>query len=340
MLRLPSLPLLAGALFAALGTLSAAPSARAADAVCYNCPPEWADWASMLKAIKADTGIAVPQDNKNSGQSLSQLIAEKASPVADVAYMGVTFGIKAKDAGVTEAYKPKGIDEVPVGLKDPDGHWFTIHSGTLGLFVNKDALGGAPVPACWADLLKPEYKGMVGYLDPTSAFVGYVGAVAVNRAMGGSLDNFQPGIDYFKKLSANQPIVPKQTSFARVVSGEIPILFDYDFNAYRARYSDMGNFVFVIPCEGTVVVPYVMTMVKNAPHPAEAKMILDYVLSDKGQAMWAKAYLRPARDIELPKEISSRFLPPADYARAKPVDYGKMEQVQKGFAEAYLNQVK
>lgn len=28
--------------------------AKAADVICYNCPPEWADWASMLKSIKAD----------------------------------------------------------------------------------------------------------------------------------------------------------------------------------------------------------------------------------------------------------------------------------------------
>ncbi len=27
-------------------------SAKAADVICYNCPPEWADWASMLKARK------------------------------------------------------------------------------------------------------------------------------------------------------------------------------------------------------------------------------------------------------------------------------------------------
>ena len=30
--------------------------AAAADVICYNCPPEWADWGSMLKAIKADLG--------------------------------------------------------------------------------------------------------------------------------------------------------------------------------------------------------------------------------------------------------------------------------------------
>ena len=71
-------------------------------------------------------------------------------------------------------------------MKDPDGYWTTIRSGTLGLFVNKDALGGKPVPACWKDLLKPDYRGMVGYLDPSSAAVGYVGAVAINLALGGS----------------------------------------------------------------------------------------------------------------------------------------------------------
>ena len=129
--------LFAASALAAL-TLAVIPArpAAAADAICYNCPPEWADWGAMLKAIKADTGIDVPQDNKNSGQSLTQIIAEKASPVADVAYLGVTFGIKAKDAGVTQPYEPKGFAEIPAGLKDKDGNWFTIHSGTLGLFVN------------------------------------------------------------------------------------------------------------------------------------------------------------------------------------------------------------
>jgi hypothetical protein len=49
-----------------------------------------------------------------------------------------------------------------------------------------------------------------------------------------------------------------------VVSGEIPILFDYDFNAYRAKYTEKGKFEFVIPCEGSVVFPYVVSLVKYA----------------------------------------------------------------------------
>ncbi len=321
-------------------TLLWSASAKAEDAICYNCPPQWADWASMLKAIDEKVGVKMPHDNKNSGQTLSQLLAEKASPVADVAYYGVTTGIKAANEGVAAAYKPKGFEDIADGLKDPDGRWFTIHYGTLGLFVNKDALGGAPVPACWADLKKPEYKGMVGYLDPSSAFVGYAGAVAINRAFGGDLGNFDPAITYFKELAANDPIVPKQTSYARVVSGEIPILFDYDFNAYRGKYTESGNFEFVLPCEGSVVVPYVMSLVTNGPKPEVGKKVLDFILSDEGQAIWTNAFLKPARPVKLPQDVAAKFLPDSEYERAKPVDYAKMEKVQKAFGDRYLAEVK
>jgi putative spermidine/putrescine transport system substrate-binding protein len=315
-------------------------SAKAADVICYNCPPEWADWASMLKAIKADLNYDIPHDNKNSGQALAQILAEKSNPVGDIGYFGVTFGMKAKAQDALEPYKPVNWDQVPSGLKDQDGYWTTIHSGTLGLFVNKDALGGKPVPACWKDLLKPDYKGMVGYLDPSSAAVGYVGAVAINLALGGSASNFDPAISFFKELRKNDPIVPKQTSYARVVSGEMPILLDYDFNAYRAKYQEKGNFEFVIPCEGSVVFPYVAGLVKNAPDKEKAKKVLDYLLSDKGQAIWTNAYLRPARPIELPEAVKAKFLPDSDYARAKSVDWGQMENVQKGFVDRYLAEVR
>lgn len=327
-------------LIAALAAIMLAPSALAQDAICYNCPPEWADWASMLSALETEAGVKMPHDNKNSGQTLSQLLAERAAPVADVAYFGVSFGIKAAEEGVLASYKPAGFDEIPEGLKDPEGRWFTIHSGALGLFVNVDALRGAPVPKCWADLIKPEYRGLVGYLDPSSAFVGYAGAVAVNRAFGGDLNNFDAAIRYFSNLAKNDPIVAKQTSYARVVSGEIPILFDYDFNAYRAKYTEGGKFEFVLPCEGTVVVPYVMGLVAGAPKEEAGKKALDFILSDRGQTIWTNAYLRPARPVKLDPEVAAKFLPEAEYARATPVDYAKMAAVQAAFGERYLAEVK
>ncbi len=327
-------------LFMCIALVLGATTVRAEEhAICYNCPPEWADWKTQLDTIEKETGIRMPHDNKNSGQTLSQLIAEKDSPVADVAYYGVSFGIKAKEAGVVQPYKPAHWDDIPAGLKDPDGNWFTIHFGTIGLFINKDALEGRPVPTSFKDLLKPEYKGMIGYLDPTSAFVGFASAMAVNESLGGSLDNFDPAINFFKELQKNSPIVPKQTSYARVLSGEIPILFDYDFNAYRARYKDKANVAFIIPAEGSIVVPYVMSLVKNCPDPEQGKKVLDFILSDKGQAVWANAFLKPVRG-KLSAEAASKFLPDSEYKRAKPLDYKKMAERQETFRDRYNNEVR
>ena len=269
LLRLKSLT---GAVALGAAALLSPITVQAAEtAICYNCPPEWADWGSQLKVIQSRLNIQVPPDNKNSGQSIAAMIAEKANPVADVTYLGGISADTAKTAGILTAYKPKSWEKIPAELKDPDGQWFTIHSGTLGLFINKAALGKKPLPASWADLLKPEYKGMVGYLDPTSAAVGQLGVMAINLALGGTYENLDPAIKFFKELQKNQPIVPKQTSYARVISGEIPILLDYDFNAYRGMYKDNAPVAFVIPKEGSVVQPYVMGLAKNAPHAENGK---------------------------------------------------------------------
>ena len=86
--------------------------------------------------------------------------------------------------------------------------------------------------------------------------------------------------------------------------------------------------------------PYVVGLVKNAPDKEKAKKVLDYLLSDKGQAIWTNAYLRPARPIELPEAVKAKFLPDSDYARAKSVDWGAMENVQKAFVDRYLAEVR
>ena len=154
------------------------------------------------------------------------------------------------------------------------------------------------------------------------------------------LNRTKEAIEYFQKLAENDPIVPKQTSYARVLSGEIPILFDYDFNAYRGKYKDEANVVFVIPEEGTVVVPYVMSLVKNGPHPDLGKKILDFIMSDEGQAVWANAFLRPVRASAMSADAQAKFLPASEYERAQPLDYARMAEVQSAFGERYLNEVR
>ena len=66
---------------------------------------------------------------------------------------------------------------------------------------------------------------------------------------------------------------------------------------------------------------------------------LEFLLSDKGQTIWANAYLRPVRDV-LPKDAVAKLFPPAEYARVKAVDFKKVAAAQKAFADRYLADVR
>ncbi len=308
-------------------------------AIAYNNPPLWANWEAVQAKFMEKTGIRVPADNKNSGQAMTAMIAEKNKPVADVAYLGITFGPQAVKEGVAEAYKPEHFDDIPADLKDPDGKWMAVHYGAIAFIVNKDALGNVPVPRSWADLLKPEYKDKVGFLDPTSAAVGYSVVTAANIAMGGTLDNWNPGIKYLKQLEQNGTIHPKQTATAKVMKGEIPILIDADFNGYTMKYNDQAPIEVVIPKEGSLKVPYIVSLVKNGPNQDNGKKYIDFMLSDEGQQLFAQGYVRPIRAVDIPRETKDKFLPESDYARVQSVNYEQMNKVQTEVNERWKNEV-
>jgi putative spermidine/putrescine transport system substrate-binding protein len=83
-----------------------------------------------------------------------------------------------------------------------------------------------------------------------------------------------------------------------------------------------------------------MSLVKGGPHPENGKKVLDFVLSDEGQAIWANAFLRPVRASAMTPEAKARFLPDSEYARVKPVDFAKMADAQKGFSQRYVAEVR
>ncbi len=307
--------------------------------VAYNSPEQWANWGAVLEEFTAQTGIEAPSDPKNSGQTLAALEAEAAAPQADTAYYGIVFGIEAADKDLVATYQPPGFADIPAELKHPDGAWMTIHQGAIAFLVNTDELGDTPVPQCWEDLASEEYAGMVGFLDPTQAAVGYSVATAANLALGGTLDNFDPAIDYFAQLHDNGLILPAQTATAMVQQGEIPILIDADFNGYKLRNIDEAPVEVVIPCEGTIAIPYVMSLVKDAPHPEAGKALLDFVLSDEGQQLFAESYLRPIRSVEIAPEIAEGMLPDSAYERVINPDFGQMRAVQEDFTARWQAEV-
>lgn len=305
--------------------------------ITYNSPSEWGNFGEVLASFTEDTGISAPNDPKNSGQTLAALQAEAAAPVADSAYVGIAFADQLVQADLLAPYTPEGVDAIDEDLRDPEGRWHTIHTGAVAFIVNKTHLGDAEVPRSWEDLTKPEYRGKVGYLDPTQAAVGYSVATAVNEAMGGDLDNWEPGLDYLSRLKENGAVTPAQTATALVGQGEIPILIDTDFNGYKLR--DQGVDVeVVIPEEGSLLIPYVVGKVNGGPNPENADALLDFYFSEKGQGLFARGYMRPVIG-SIPDDMAAEMLPDSDYDRARTVDYTKQGAVQDDFIAAFTDRV-
>jgi len=327
--------------FMAAAALASA-TALAADRVViqYDCIPNYANWGGVTALYKETTGVVVPPDPKGSSVAMAALEKEKDHPVADCAYYSGAIGYQASLKGLHQPYKPKGWDLVPDGLKDKDGLWWTVHTSTIAIIVNTKALGDAPVPASWADLLKPAYKGKIAYDDPTWGGTAFTFVYGINDLMGGTPDDLKPGLDWLKRLDLNVVSYPRESIYNAVLRGEIPIWINADGNGYKMKYVDGGPIAVVIPSEGSFTMPLVMGMAKGAPHPEETKAYFDWLLTPPAQAKFAEGYFRPAVAGTLPENLAKQFLPDEDYARAKSLDLAAMAGAADALKKAWLDEIR
>lgn len=311
-----------------LFTLSAAllttiASAQEKVVIQYDCIPNYANWGGVTAAYAKETGVRVPPDMKGSSAAMAALEAEKANPQADCAYYSGAIGYQAATKGLHQSYKPSHWEQIPAGLKDPEGKWWTVHTAHIAILVNTSALKGKPMPRSFADLLKPDYKGMVVYDDPTIQGTGFTFVYGINALMGGGAD-MNAGFGYLKRLDANVINYAKENSYNDLLRGEIPIWINADGNGLKAQWVDKAPIETVIASEGTIVMPLVMAMVAGAPHPEETKRYLDWCLGDNAQKLMAQSFFRPVMKVDLGDELQKQFPPNAAYAKAKMLPLAEM----------------
>ncbi|MFL6196205.1 MAG: extracellular solute-binding protein [Thermoanaerobaculia bacterium] len=328
------------ALAAAVLALAAVAAAREKVVIQYDCIPNYANWGGVTALYKKVAGVTVPPDPKGSSVAMAALEKERASPQADTVYYSGAIGFQAAGRGLHAAYKPKGWEKIPAGLKDPNGLWWTVHTSAIAFIVNTRALDGAPVPRSWQDLLKPVYKGRIAYDDPTWGGTSYTLVYGLNELMGGSGKNFKPGLAYLKKLDANVSSYPRESIYNAVLRGEVPIWINADGNGYKMKYVDKGPVEVVIPREGTFTMPLVMALVRGAPHGAEAKKYLDWLLTPPAQAEFARSYFRPVVAGAMPPEIARQLLPAGEYKRARALDLARMAAAADALKKAWTDEVR
>jgi len=309
--------------------------------VSFDTGPTWANWAKQFKAFKARyPEVEIVYNDLGSAATVVALDKSRNRPQADTAYYFAASAVDAQGKGLLAPFKPVNFERLPEVFRAPDGEWFTIHQLVIAFIVNKKLVQN--VPESWADLLKPEYKNSIVYLDPRSTGVGQVLSFAANFGNGGDMDNVKPGIDYLTRLHKAGNVLRTEgtTPYAKFVKGEIPIWISYENDGLKAKYVDgMGDEVaVVIPKEASVAAPYAISMVKNGPNPNAAKLWLNWTLSDQGQQIFAEGFVRPSvPGIELPADVAEK-MPPAP--QVLPLDLQKAAarktDIDEGWAKGVL----
>ncbi|WP_051973209.1 ABC transporter substrate-binding protein [Cryobacterium sp. MLB-32] len=261
-------------------------------------PDTWANYAESIAGFEAKYGITVnvASPNASSGEELSAVKNLKGqSTQPDVLDIGYSFTQPAIDQNLLGTYVPSLINEVPDNLKDPNGKWTAAYYGVLSMGVNANVVD---VPTSFADLTDPQYKGLVAIDDPRDGASSLSTVFAAAIANGGSLDNIQPGIDYFAGLAESGNLVHSTSNAAALSTGEAAVTFDWNYN-YSGITDEMTqssvDLQVRVPTDGVFGNYYAQPITLDSPQPNAARLWVEWLLSDEGAISYAKSGAVPAR---------------------------------------------
>jgi putative spermidine/putrescine transport system substrate-binding protein len=280
-------------------------------------PHDWCNYGEVIQSFKDKYGLSVNELNPggSSGDEIEAIKANQNNPgpqAPDVVDVGFSFG--ADNVDLYEPYKVATWDSIPDTAKDANGAWYGDYYGVMSFTTNK-AIQSNP-PKDWADLLKPEYKGQIALDgDPRTSNQAIQAVYAAALANGGSLDDAQPGLDFFKKVVEAGNFVPVDANPGTIVQGATPVALRWSYNGLAHRDETKGNpeIDVTVPASGRFGGVYVQAISKYAPHPNAAKLWMEHLYSDEGQLLWLKGYCNPIRYEDLvarnvvPAELSAKL---------------------------------
>lgn len=290
-------------------------------------PPEWADYADILAGYTKNYSVPISYKVEAEYSSAQELVVFKNSkthPRGDIGDVGFKFGPTAVQQGLVTPYIHSHWSDIDANLKDAQGYWCTEYYGAQAFVINTDIVKNPP--ASFADLLANDYKNMVGIDgDPRQANDAFLAVFSASLANGGSLDNIQPGINFFAALKKKGNFTAARSSIANITKGEVAIavMWDYLGLGFRDQLAGKPHIQVVIPSDASIAGPYVSIVNKTAPHPFAARLWIEYIFSDEGQLFYLKGYAHPARYRALvaankvPADLAAKLPPASQYANIK-----------------------
>ena len=312
---------------AGLGATIALPGrAQTGSVVIYTSNNAQAVEAVTEVGRKRLPGVKISTITGGSGQLLRRLEAEASKPQGDVFWSSSANTLGAFTA-LFEPYRSPELAAIPKALHHPNGLWSAANIHIAVAMVNRNQLGGAPLPKTWADLLDPRFKGKMIIADPANSSTALTILWGVEKML---------GADGLKRLAANVKVTSAAATVLRSVGqGEFAIGLTFESNAYAYVAGGQKEISLVYPADGTFSTAEYLALIKGAPAGELAKRACDHLLSKDVQTeLLLAAYRRPARSdidvaklVELPALSSIKIFPvDEDEAAAKRADFLKRWQ--------------
>jgi iron(III) transport system substrate-binding protein len=258
-----------------------------------------AQYLPMFNAQYPNIKVNIVRDS--TGIVTAKLLAEKENPVADAVWgLAATSLLIADQQSMLEPYAPAGLDRIDPSFRDPNDppHWVGIDTWFSAFCANTVELegNGLPIPTSWADLIKPEYKGMIAMPNPASSGTGYLSVSAILQLLGE-----EKGWEYLDALHDNIAVYTHSGSkpCKMAGAGEVPIGVSFDCRAVKQK-ADGEPIEPVFPSEGSGWEMEANALVKKANAKPAARTFLDWAISDEIMRKYAENYPITAAKTDVP----------------------------------------
>ena len=216
------------------------------------------------------------------------------APSADVLWIS-SVPVSLRKEGYLAQYHSSEIAAIPKSVLEvfnkPNGYWYPGIMVLYVIGVNTKHVPMAEAPKSWKDLTDPRFKDKIIYADPN--FSGDV--LRVISTIGTKLHNW----DFYEKFAANNPMIVRGHGQVQTFleSGERPIAGEQGHQRLLKSKNKGNPIETVWPEEGIIVSPWSFAISKKAPHPNAARLLIDYMLTQKVQQMFVDVWsIYPVRE--------------------------------------------
>ena len=243
--------------------------------------PSW--FGDQFAAFTKATGIKIQYIEAGSSGVADRISKEKSNTQADVLVTLPPFMQRAAADGLLQPNTPADADKLAAGDKDPKGFYVVMMKNYPNFIYNASVLKEAP--KTYDDLLDPKFMKKIQYSTPGQAGDGTALMLQAFHAFGSK----EAGLAYLKKLQVNNlgPSASTGKLTALVNKGEIYVANgDMQMNLAQMRNNPNVQVFFPAGPNGKKSVfslPYYIGLVANAPHAANGKKLIDFLLSEAAQ---------------------------------------------------------